>query len=84
VITPTDLHRIPGVHTDGGGHEYRDGIAWPIEDQRDEHALNAEPQPDVPDPFWFGIVAVLRIAPLVFVVVALGTFFILDVLKGKP
>jgi hypothetical protein len=24
---------IPGLHTDNGGHEFRGGIAWPIEDE---------------------------------------------------
>jgi hypothetical protein len=41
VITPTDLHRIPGVHTDEGGHYFHDGMAFPMDVKHEE--AGAEP-----------------------------------------
>jgi hypothetical protein len=33
---------IPGLHTDNGGHEFRGGIAWPIEDESDEPVITPD------------------------------------------
>jgi hypothetical protein len=59
-------------------------VVFPIEregiERQDDQPAHNEP----PSPFFFGLVCVLRLLPLVFVATALIAFFIFDVLKGNP